>query len=108
LPLNSLPGDYACSFVSENLRAIMGYRPQEMTTDPKGWPDHLHPDDAPRVFDEMARAEARSNIGSGTVTVITFGSKTPSRSSMTTPVAHLGESLGFCVFALRNVVVHGT
>ena len=39
-------GDYACTFVSENLRAIMGYTPQEMTTDPKGWPDHLHPEDA--------------------------------------------------------------
>ena len=37
-------GDYACTFVSENLRSIMGYTPQEMTTDPKGWPDHLHPE----------------------------------------------------------------
>jgi PAS domain S-box-containing protein len=46
-------GDYACTFVSENLRAIMGYTPQQMTTDPKGWPDHLHPDDAPRAFGEM-------------------------------------------------------
>jgi PAS domain S-box-containing protein len=46
-------GDYACTFVSENLRAIMGYTTQEMTTDPKGWPDHLHPDDAPRAFGEM-------------------------------------------------------
>ena len=46
-------GDYACTFVSENLRAIMGYTPQEMTTDPKGWPDHLHPEDAPRAFGEM-------------------------------------------------------
>ena len=24
-----------------------------MTTDPKGWPDHLHPEDAPRAFGEM-------------------------------------------------------
>lgn len=39
-------GDYACTFVSENLRAIMGYAPQEMTTDPKCWPDRLHPEDA--------------------------------------------------------------
>ncbi len=46
-------GDFGCTFVSENLCAIMGYSPQEMTTDPKCWPDHLHPDDAPRVFDEM-------------------------------------------------------
>src|SRR5215207_2031588 len=45
--------DYACTFVSENLQAIMGYAPQEMTTDPKCWPDRLHPEDAPRVFDEM-------------------------------------------------------
>jgi PAS domain S-box-containing protein len=46
-------GDYACTFVSENLHAIMGYAPQEMTTDPKCWPALLHPEDAPRVFDEM-------------------------------------------------------
>ena len=26
-------GDYRCTFVSENLRAIMGYSPEEMTTD---------------------------------------------------------------------------
>ena len=39
-------GDFACTFVSENLRAIMGYTPQEMTTDPKCWPALLHPDDA--------------------------------------------------------------
>ncbi|HEX2447114.1 MAG TPA: PAS domain-containing protein, partial [Methyloceanibacter sp.] len=46
-------GDFGCTFVSENLRAIMGYSPEEMTTDPKCWPDHLHPDDATRVFEEM-------------------------------------------------------
>ena len=57
-------GDYACTFVSENLRAIMGYGPQEMTTDPKGWPDHLHPDDAPRAFGEMLPLIGR---GGGTV-----------------------------------------
>jgi hypothetical protein len=25
-------GGYACTFISENLRAIMGYAPEEMTT----------------------------------------------------------------------------
>ena len=39
-------GRFCCTFVSENLHAIMGYSPEEMTTDPKCWPDHLHPDDA--------------------------------------------------------------
>src|SRR5262245_65564761 len=48
-------GDYACTFVTENLRAIMRHRPEEMTTAPKGWPYHLHPDDAPRVADETLR-----------------------------------------------------
>ena len=26
-------GDYACTFVSENIQTIMGFSPQEMTTD---------------------------------------------------------------------------
>ncbi|MCW2238981.1 PAS domain-containing protein [Azospirillum canadense] len=47
-------GDYACTFVSENLHTIMGYSAEEMTTDPKCWPDRLHPEDAPRVFSELA------------------------------------------------------
>lgn len=47
-------GDYACTFVSDNLRGIMGYSPVEMTTDPKCWPDHLHPDDANRIIEEMS------------------------------------------------------
>jgi PAS domain S-box-containing protein len=57
-------GDYACTFVSENLRGIMGYTPQEMTTDPKGWPERLHPEDAQRVFAEMVPLIGR---GGGTV-----------------------------------------
>ena len=46
-------GDYACTFVSENLHAILGYTPEEMVTDPKFWGTRLHPEDAPRVFDEV-------------------------------------------------------
>ena len=42
----------------------MGYSPEEMTTDPKCWPDHLHPEDAPRVFEEMHPLIAR---GGGSV-----------------------------------------
>lgn len=57
-------GDYACTFVSANLHSIMGYSPQEMTTDPKGWPGRLHPDDAPRVLAECPRLIER---GGGTL-----------------------------------------
>jgi PAS domain-containing protein len=56
-------GDYGCTFVSENLRAIMGYTPETMTTDPKGWPDHLHADDASRVLNEMARSASTAPTG---------------------------------------------
>src|SRR5262249_14303872 len=57
-------GNYACTFVSDNLRYIMGYAPIEMTTDPKCWPDHLHPDDAPLVLKELGPLIER---GGGTV-----------------------------------------
>ena len=46
-------GDYACTFVSDNIRSIFGFAPDDMTTDAKCWPDRLHPDDAPRVFEEL-------------------------------------------------------
>ena len=46
-------GDYACTFVSENLDAIMAYSPWEMRDDKKFWVKRLHPDDADRVFGEM-------------------------------------------------------
>jgi PAS domain S-box-containing protein len=57
-------GSYACTFISENLQAIMGYAPEEMTTDPKCWPERLHPEDAPRVLAELPPLIAR---GGGTV-----------------------------------------
>jgi adenylate cyclase len=47
-------GDFACTFVSENLKSTMGYAPWEMREDPKFWAKRLHPDDAPRVFSEMS------------------------------------------------------
>jgi PAS domain S-box-containing protein len=57
-------GDYACTYVSENLHSIMGYTSQEMTTDPKCWPALLHPEDAPRVLKEIA---AVMEHGGGTI-----------------------------------------
>src|SRR5262249_34794739 len=57
-------GDFACTFVSENIRTIMGFAPEEMITDPKCWPDRLHVDDAPRIFDELPPLIAQ---GGGTV-----------------------------------------
>ncbi len=44
-------GDYKCIFVSDNVRSIIGYSSDEMTTDPKHWPTNIHPQDAARVID---------------------------------------------------------
>src|SRR5262245_15865659 len=57
-------GDYGCTFVSDNLRTIFGYAPEEMIADPKHWPDNLHPQDAARVIDKVTALIER---GGGTV-----------------------------------------
>jgi PAS domain S-box-containing protein len=46
-------GDYACTSVSENVDAIMGFSPWEMVEEPGFWYSRLHPDDASRVVPEM-------------------------------------------------------
>jgi len=46
-------GDFACRFVSENLKPIMAYAPWEMRDDPKFWGKHLHPEDAQRALAEI-------------------------------------------------------
>ena len=57
-------GDCSCTFVSDNLRTVIGYSPQEMTTDPKHWPDNLHPQDAAQVIDKVTALIER---GGGTL-----------------------------------------
>src|SRR5215470_14303791 len=47
-------GNYACTFVSENLHSIFGFKPEEMIVDPKHWSDNLHPQDAARVIDRIS------------------------------------------------------
>ena len=48
-------GDYACTFVSENIQQILGYTQQEMLDDPDFWTAHLHPQDTRRVLAETFR-----------------------------------------------------
>ena len=57
-------GNYACTFVSENLKTTMGYSPWEMRDDPKFWTKRLHPEDAPRVFADISTLIER---GGGTI-----------------------------------------
>ena len=46
--------DYTCTFVSENVSRIMGFSAWEMLEDKDFWTVRLHPEDAKRVFEEMA------------------------------------------------------
>ncbi|HEY9647598.1 MAG TPA: PAS domain S-box protein, partial [Chroococcidiopsis sp.] len=44
--------DYGTTFISENVQAILGYTAEDFVTEPTFWVDHIHPDDAPRIFSE--------------------------------------------------------
>ena len=48
-------GDYGASFITENIRSQLGYEAREFIEDPRFWADHIHPDDAPRMFAELPR-----------------------------------------------------
>ncbi len=43
-------GNYPPTFISENVKEQLGYEPREFVDDPKFWAEHIHPEDAPRVF----------------------------------------------------------
>ena len=57
-------GNYACTFVSENVDAVMGFSPWEMIEDPEFWFSRLHPDDARRVVPEV---QSLIKQGGGTI-----------------------------------------
>ena len=57
-------GNLACTFVSDNLKSVMGYAPWEMRDDPTFWTKHLHPEDMQRVLTEIDRLIA---AGGGSV-----------------------------------------
>ncbi len=48
-------GDSAFTFVSENVTTQLGYEVQELLDEGRFWADRIHPDDAPRVLDELPR-----------------------------------------------------
>ena len=51
--VNKASGDYACTFVSENVDQIMGFAAWEMLEDPNFWSERLHPEDSTRVLEEL-------------------------------------------------------
>lgn len=50
---------HAPSFVGANVFEHFGLRSEVLTTEPGAWADRIHPDDAPRVFEQVAQALRR-------------------------------------------------
>ena len=48
-------GDFACTFVSENIKQVLGYTQREMRDDPDFWTGHIHPQDTRHVLSEVHR-----------------------------------------------------
>ena len=85
-------GNYACTFVSENVDPVMGFSPWEMLEDPGFWFSRLHPEDAPRLshrwLPSLNGAAELSNIVSATERETISGSKIPSGSFAARAATH--------------------
>lgn len=46
-------GDYAATFVSDNVVEMLGYDSREFIETPNFWAERIHPDDAQRVFSQL-------------------------------------------------------
>lgn len=45
--------DYGATFISSNIKTLMGYEPNEFIENPSFWIDHIHPEDVSRILDEV-------------------------------------------------------
>lgn len=43
-------GDFGATFISENVTAVLGYRPQDFVDNSDFWIKHIHPEDANRIL----------------------------------------------------------
>jgi len=46
-------GDYGATFITGNVTERFGHTAQDFIGDPRFWVNHLHPDDAPRILQEL-------------------------------------------------------
>ncbi len=52
-------GDFATTFVTEGVRALWGYEPEDFLQQPRFWVDRIHPDDVSAVRRHLARVLER-------------------------------------------------
>ncbi|MDH5612533.1 MAG: PAS domain-containing protein, partial [Gammaproteobacteria bacterium] len=44
---------YAATYISPNIKQLLGYEPEQFTENPNFWADNIHPDDQQQVFDNL-------------------------------------------------------
>jgi len=47
--------DFGVTYVSGNIATFTGYQPEDLTGDSSFWIDHIHPDDAPKAYEEIPK-----------------------------------------------------
>lgn len=47
-------GGFQATFVTDGVRALWGYEPEDFLRDPRFWTDRVHPDDKPRVLEQLS------------------------------------------------------
>jgi two-component system cell cycle sensor histidine kinase/response regulator CckA len=47
-------GDFAFTYLSKNIQALMGWEPQRFLTDPRFWFNQIHPEDQSRIQEQLA------------------------------------------------------
>ncbi|MFA6001713.1 MAG: GAF domain-containing protein [Thermoleophilia bacterium] len=47
--------DFGVTYVSSNVEIVTGHKPDDLISDSSFWIDHIHPEDAPRVFEELPK-----------------------------------------------------
>jgi len=55
-------GDYAPTFISQNVKELLGYEPEEYLESPDFWRTRVHPKDSERILGEFSRLFAEGHL----------------------------------------------
>ena len=44
---------YGATYISPNVRQLLGYEPEQFVDNPEFWAEHIHPDDQPQIFGNL-------------------------------------------------------
>jgi adenylate cyclase len=57
-------GDYAPTFISQNVKELLGYQPEEYLDSPDFWRSRVHPKDSERILSEFSRLFTEGRLSS--------------------------------------------